>query len=46
LLARVSLRQRKWDHADGQKQKQDQCAPNQVRFNGVFGLFFHFFITL
>jgi hypothetical protein len=42
LLGSVSLRQREWDRADGEKCEQDQCAPNQVRFNGVFGLFFHF----
>ena len=41
LLADVSLRQREWDHADGQKQKHVKGTSNKVRFNGGV-LFFHF----
>jgi hypothetical protein len=37
----VSLRQRKWDRADGQKQKQVKRASDKMRFNSGINLFFH-----
>jgi hypothetical protein len=44
--ATAGLRQREWDRADGEKRKQDQCAPKQVRLNGWINLFFHVFVPL
>jgi hypothetical protein len=40
--ATARLRQREWNCADGQKQKQIKCASNNVSFNGGINLFFHF----
>jgi len=40
-LLGVSLRQRKWDSADGQKQKQVKRASDKMRFDGGINLFFH-----
>jgi hypothetical protein len=41
LLGDVSLRQRKWDHADGQKQKHVKGTSNKMSFNGGIDLLFH-----
>jgi len=43
-LPGVSLRQREWDGADGQKQKHVEGASNKMRFDGGIDLFFHFLI--
>jgi len=40
LLAAVSLRQREWDRANGDKCEQDERASKNLRFNGGV-LFFH-----
>src|SRR5439155_26946559 len=45
-LLGVSLRQREWDHADGQQQKHIKCASNKMSFNGGIYLFFHFGLFL
>jgi hypothetical protein len=45
-LPGVSLRQRKWDSADGQKQKQVKRASDKMSFNGGINLFFHFGVVL
>ena len=42
----VSLRQRKWDSADGQKQKQVKRASDKMRFDGGINLFFHFGVVV
>ena len=39
--SRISLRQRKWDCADGNKQKQEECASKKMRFQRGVNLFFH-----
>jgi hypothetical protein len=36
------LRQREWDRAQGQKQKQVKCASDKMRFGGGINLLFHF----
>jgi hypothetical protein len=41
-LRGVSLRQREWDRANSQKQKQVKGASNKMRLNGGVNLFFHF----
>jgi hypothetical protein len=41
-LLGVSLRQREWDRADGQQQKQIKCASDEMRFDGGVNLLFHF----
>jgi len=38
----VSLRQGKWDRADGQQRKQDKRTPKKMRLNGGVLLFFYF----
>jgi hypothetical protein len=35
------LRQREWDHADGQKQKHVKGTSNKMSFNGGIDLLFH-----
>jgi hypothetical protein len=42
LLEAASLRQRKRDRADGQKQKQVKRASNKTRFNRGANVRFHF----
>jgi hypothetical protein len=39
----VSLRQREWDHAYGDKRKQQERASKNMSLNGCVNLFFHFF---
>jgi hypothetical protein len=41
LPAGVSLRQREWDHADGQKQKHVKGTSNKMSFDGGIDLLFH-----
>jgi len=41
FAACVSLRQREWDHANGEKQKHVKAASNKMSFNGGINLFFH-----
>jgi hypothetical protein len=36
------LRQREWDGADGQQQKQIKCASDEIRFDSGVNLLFHF----
>jgi hypothetical protein len=36
------LRQREWDGADGQQQKQIKHASDEMRFDSGVNLFFHF----
>jgi hypothetical protein len=45
-LPGVSLRQREWDHADGQKQKHVKGTPNKMSFDGGIDLLFHFGVVL
>jgi len=45
-LLGVSLRQREWDHADGQQQKHVKCTSNKMSFDGGIDLFFHVGIVL
>src|SRR6476660_5281935 len=39
--AAAGLRQREWNRAHGDKQKQVKCASNKMRFDGGINLFFH-----
>src|SRR6476619_71412 len=39
--AAARLRQREWNRAHGDKQKQVKCAFNKMRFDGGINLFFH-----
>jgi hypothetical protein len=41
FTACVSLRQREWNHADGQKQKYVKRASNKMSFDVGVNLFFH-----
>jgi hypothetical protein len=45
-LVGVSLSQREWDRAHGQKQKDVKGASNKMRFDGGIDLFFQFLVTL
>src|SRR5205814_2224010 len=42
----ISLRQRGRDRADSQKQKQEECAPDEMRFDSGITLLFHFSLAL
>ena len=44
--ATAGLRQRKWDRADGHKQKQVERASNEMRFDGGVNLLFHVGVVL
>jgi hypothetical protein len=44
--ATAGLRQREWDHAHGDKQKQIQCASDKMRFDFGINLLFHFGLVL
>ena len=46
VFAGVALRQREWDRADSDKQKQVKRASNKVRFDGGVNLLFHFDVFL
>ena len=46
LRSRFGSRQRQWDRADGQKQKQVKCASDKMRFDGGINLLFHIGIVL
>src|SRR5262245_34798304 len=41
-LRSVSLRQREWDRAEGQQQKQIKCASDEMSFDSGINLLFHF----
>src|SRR5262245_3994765 len=40
--ATAGLRQREWERADGQQQKQIKCTSNEMRFDSRVNLPFHF----
>jgi hypothetical protein len=43
LFAGIALRQRKWDCAHGDEEKQVKRASKKMRVDGGFNLFFHFY---
>ena len=41
-FAASSLREREWDHADGEKQKHEERSSKKMRIDGRVILFLHF----
>jgi len=46
VLPACSLPQREWNHADGEKQKQETRTSNKMRSSGWVNLFSHFCFSL
>ena len=44
-LGNLSLRQREWNRADAQKQKEVKRTSNQVRFDAGINLLFHLVLS-